>query len=142
MTEAKTQPTPVRVADFLAAVPDATRRADAQALVALMTAATGQPPVMWGPSIVGFGVYQYHYDSGRQGEAPRVGFSPRKAEPVLYLAEGFAERDALLAQLGRHRQGKACVYIRRLADVDATVLAQLVQASLRSTDTRYPPTTP
>ena len=73
MTEAKTQPTPVRVADFLAAVPDATRRADAQALVALMTAATGQPPVMWGPNIVGFGVYQYRYDSGRQGEAPTGG---------------------------------------------------------------------
>jgi len=142
MTEAKTQPTTTRVADFLAAVPDATRRADAQALVALMTAATGQPPVMWGPSIIGFGAYQYRYDSGRQGEAPRVGFSPRKAELVLYLADGFAEREALLAQLGKHRQGKACVYIRRLADVNAVVLEQLIRASLHCTDTRYPPTAP
>ncbi|URW75702.1 DUF1801 domain-containing protein [Sphingomonas donggukensis] len=139
MPENKTQPTAIPVADFIAAVPDPVRRGDAEALVPLLEAATGEAPRMWGPSIIGFGSYHYRYDSGREGDAPRVGFSPRKAETVLYLADAFPGRAEMLARLGKHRAGVACVYIKRLSDIDMDVLRALVAASLAHTDAAYPP---
>ena len=107
MAELKTRATEIQVADFIAAVPDATRRADAGAVCTMMTRLTGEPPKMWGPSIIGFGRYAYRYDSGRTGEMCRIGFSPRKAELVLYVLDGNADQSEVLGRLGRHRTGKA-----------------------------------
>ena len=127
----------VTVEEFLAAVPNDTRRTDAAVVARLMEDVTGEPPAMWGPSIVGFGRYHYRYATGREGDSPVVGFSPRKAQLVVYLMDGFDEYGDLLARLGKHSTGKACLYLKRLADVDLAVLEQLVQ---RSVDTvrRWP----
>lgn len=114
---------------FLASAPHA---ADGAALAALMTRATGEPPVMWGPSIVGFGHYRYRYASGREGEMCRVGFAPRKAELVLYVGAGRPEQAALLERLGKHKTGKGCLYVKRLADVDQGVLEQIVANAYRA----------
>lgn len=138
MAENKTKPTDVSVADFIDAVPDDTRRADAKAVCAMMERITGEPPAMWGPSIVGFGTYHYRYDSGREGEMCRLGFSPRAKELVLYLLAGFDGEDALLQRLGKHRTGKSCLYVKKLADIDVGVLEQLTVASLNYMDERYP----
>jgi hypothetical protein len=125
-------PTPANVDAFLEAVPDEKRRADAYALLELMRSVTGEPPVMWGPSIVGFGSFHYRYESGRTGDAPLAGFSPRKANLVVYLVGGFEDRyPKLLEQLGPHKTGKACLYLKRLGDVDLDVLRQLVERSMR-----------
>ncbi len=125
----KTQVTEVKPADFVAAVPDATRRADAETLVRLMKAATGQPPKMWGPSIVGFGVHHYVYDSGREGETPVVSFSPRKAHTVLYGLRGFDGAEAMLAKLGKHKTEGGCIYVKSLAEVDMKVLETMIKKS-------------
>lgn len=138
MAENKTKPTDVDVGAFIDAVDHPERRDDARALAALMERVSGEPAAMWGPTMVGFGRYRYRYDSGRKGDAFRIGFSPRKAELVLYLLDGFTERDALLARLGKHRTGKSCLYVKRLADVDMGVLEQLVAASWRHMADKYP----
>ena len=138
MTETKTRPTQMRVADFIDAAPDAVRREDAKTLVALMSRITGEEPVMWGPSIIGFGSYHYRYESGHEGDACRLGFSPRKAELVLYVLNGSPEQEAQLARLGKHKTGKACLYIRKLADVDMAVLEEIIRGALASMDARYP----
>jgi len=135
--EAKTKPTDVSLADFIAAVPDPTRRADAEGLAALFAEVTGQPATLWGPSIVGFGAYHYVYDSGRQGDAPAIAFSPRKPHLVLYLHAGEA-RDALLPRLGKHKTEGGCIYVKRLSDVDADVLRELAEVSYKAIKTRYP----
>jgi hypothetical protein len=135
--DAKTKPTAVSVADFIAAVPDAGRRADAEALCALLQETTGYPPVMWGPSIIGFGAYHYRYESGREGDAALVGFSPRKANLVLYLAPG-EDREALLARLGKHRTGAGCIYVNRLKDVDTGVIAEMARATVAHLKALYP----
>ena len=129
MAENKTKATKVSVTAFLDALTDEKRRADAKALVKLMRNATGEKPTMWGPSIIGFGSYHYTYDSGREGDMPLIGFSPRKAAMVLY---GFRSSgsDALLARLGKHTMGKGCLYIKKLADVDQSVLEQLAAKSV------------
>jgi Domain of unknown function (DU1801) len=131
----KTKPTQLSVAAFIDAVTDRTRRADAKALVKLMQSAAGEKPKMWGPSIIGFGSYHYRYDSGREGDMPLIGFSPRKAATVLYLA-GLTDSKALLAKLGKHTTGKGCLYIRKLADVDQHVLEVLVVKSVAATRAR------
>ena len=138
MTANKTKPTGVSVDDFLDAVPDAQRREDGKALRALIERATGEPPAMWGPSIVGFGRYRYRYDSGREGEAAVAGFSPRAKELVVYLPADPADRDELLGRLGKHKAGKCCLYIKRLADVDTAVLERLVAGSALAIKERYP----
>lgn len=138
MTETKTRPTAMQVADFIDAAPDAVRREDAKTLVALMSRITGEEPVMWGPSIIGFGTYHYRYESGHEGDACRLGFSPRKAELVLYVLNGSPEQQAQLARLGKHKTGKACLYIRKLADVDMAVLEELIRDQLAWMDARYP----
>lgn len=138
MAETKTRPTQMRVADFIDAAPDAVRREDAKTLVALMSRITGEEPVMWGPSIIGFGSFHYRYESGHEGDACRLGFSPRKAELVLYVLNGSPEQEAQLARLGKHKTGKACLYIRKLADVDMAVLEEIIRGALASMDARYP----
>jgi hypothetical protein len=132
----KTKPEKSSVAAFVDAIPDETRRADAKALVKLMQRATGEKPKMWGPSIVGFGSYHYKYESGREGDMPLVGFSPRKPATVLYGLRGAGDADKLLAELGKHSTGKGCVYVKRLADVDAKVLESLVTKSVAAARAR------
>ena len=126
MAENKTQPTKVSVAKFIETITDETRRADAKALVKMMQSASGEKPTMWGPAIVGFGSVHYKYDSGREGDMPIIGFSPRKAASVLYGAIGFSGADALLAKLGKHTTGKGCLYIKKLSDVDQKVLEAML----------------
>jgi uncharacterized protein DUF1801 len=129
----KTVPTGASAEAFLAAVTGETRRADAQRLAALLAEWTGEPPVMWGASIVGFGRYEYRYDSGHGGTAPLVGFSPRKPHLVVYLVAGYQERDPeLLEQLGPHGVGKGCLYLKRLGDVDHGTLRALVDRTVRA----------
>ena len=125
-------PTPADVDAFIDAVPNQHRRSDVRELCELMRSVTDEPPVMWGPSIVGFGSYHYRYESGRTGDAPLAGFSPRKANLVVYLVGGFEDRyPRLLDKLGPHKTGKACLYLKRLGDVDLDVLRQLVERSMR-----------
>jgi hypothetical protein len=130
MTENKTKATNSSVAAFIAALADQSRRADAKALVKLMQSATGEKPKMWGPAIIGFGSHHYKYDSGREGDMPLVGFSPRKAATVLYGAIGSSGTEAMLAKLGKHTTGKGCLYIKKLADVDLDVLQAVIIKSV------------
>lgn len=140
--EAKTKPTEVSVAEFLAAVPDERRRAEAAEIDALHRRVTGCEPKLWGPSIVGYGSYDYKYDSGREGTMCRGGFSPRKAALTIYLMGNYvnrqAEADALFARLGKHTTGKSCLYIKKLADVDMAVLEDLVRLSWDVMNETYP----
>ena len=125
MGKPKTQRTGASVRAFIDAVADRERRADAQRLLAWMRELTGEKPAMYGPSIVGFGAYE-----SATGEWPLVAFSPRKANLVLYVMPGFAEYGPLLARLGRHKTGKSCLYLRKLADVDPRVLRELILRSV------------
>lgn len=136
--DAKTRPTPVSPEAFIDAVDHPGRREDARAVLALLAEATGNPPVMWGPSIIGFGRYRYTYDSGHSGEAPLVGFSPRKANLVLYMAADEDARTAFLARLGKHKAGKGCIYLNRLADVDSAVIAEMARWSMKTLRERHP----
>jgi hypothetical protein len=122
----KTTQTEQSAAAYIDELADDTKRADAKALVKLMQRATGEKPKMWGPSIVGFGSHHYKYESGREGDMPLVGFSPRKAASVLYGVTGSSDSESLLAKLGKHTTGKGCLYIKKLADVDHKVLEALV----------------
>ena len=133
----KTRPTDASVAGFIAGVEGDERRADCEALVALMQRVTGEPAVLWGEAIIGFGSYHYRYASGREGDAPLAGFSPRKGDISVYLSCDAAASSALLAKLGRHRIGKSCLYPRKLADVDMAVLEQLVKAAMQDVRQRY-----
>jgi len=136
---AKTLPTAQSVSGFLDKLTDAEQKKDARALTKMMKDATGQPPVMWGRSIVGFGKYRYKYESGREGEMCRIGFSPRKGVTVLYMLNGFADAQALLAQLGKVKTGKSCLYVKRLADLDMDALEELIARSVAYMDKKYPP---
>lgn len=138
MSDAKTRPTSASVAEHLAKIGDPGRRADCEALVAMMSRVTGEPPVLWGPSIVGFGRYRYRYASGHSGESCVTGFAARKGDISVYLVAASPSQEELLAGLGRHKMGKACLYIRRLADVDPRVLEQLVAESVAEVRRRYP----
>lgn len=133
MAEPKTRPTDVPVADFIAAVDNPRRRADAEVMQALLTEVTGVAPVMWGPSIVGYGSYR-----GPTGDWPRIGFSPRKAQLVLYLMGDFDAREALISRLGKVSTKGGCLYINRLDAVDEGVLRELVAASLAHMRAKYP----
>lgn len=136
--EAKTKATKVSVAAFIEAVPHEGRRADAKKLMKIMREVTGEKPVMWGPSIIGFGTYKYTYESGHSGEACRIGFSPRAANIVLYVLSGLKEEAALLAKLGKHKTGKSCLYLGRLADVDEGVLRTMIANSDAHMRAKYP----
>jgi hypothetical protein len=128
----KTLPTAEDPEGFIAAVPHDGRREDARTLCRLLSEWTGEPPAMWGTSIVGFGRYDYRYASGHEGSAPLVGFSPRKTNLVLYLVGGAEDRyTKLLERLGPHTMGKGCLYLKRLDDVDRDVLRALVDRTVR-----------
>jgi hypothetical protein len=129
MAENKTRATDASVDAFLTTVEPEQRRADGRVLLEMMTRITGKPPVLWGPSIIGFGTLHYRYESGHEGDICRIGFSPRKAQLVLYLAASMPGREALLQKLGKHSTSKACLYVRKLADVDMAVLEQLAAES-------------
>lgn len=126
MATNKTQPTDVSVKAFLKAIEHPRRREDGFALLDLMTKLTGWKPVMWGPTIVGFGSYHYKYDSGREGDFLVTGFSPRKAAMTVYIMPGYQNYEHLLEKLGKHKIGRSCLYINKLDDVDLDVLSQLV----------------
>lgn len=133
MAEIKTKPTAVRVDSFLDGVEHPVRRADGKAVRAMMERITGEPAVMWGPSIVGFGVYHYRYASGHEADMCRIGFSPRSANLVLYVG-GFPEYEELLAKLGKHKRSKACLYLNKLADVNLKVLEEIIRRTYAATE--------
>ena len=131
MADPKTRPFDADVDAFLESVPDARRRADAKTVCRLMQEETGEKPLLWGTSIVGFGSVPLRYASGRELDWPIVAFSPRKAATTVYLMEGFEERADLLSRLGPHKIGKSCLYLKRLSDIDLDVLRELVAESVR-----------
>ncbi len=128
--EPKTRPTDASVEDFIDAVQDEKRRADAHRVLEIFKEITKEKPVMWGPSIIGFGSQQLRYASGQELDWPIAAFSPRKATLVLYLMDGFAKYDEHLSKLGKHSTGKSCLYIKRLSDVDEKVLRSLIRDSV------------
>lgn len=136
--ENKTKPTEVGAAAYIEAVPDERQREDARKIAAMMQRLTGEEPQMWGPSIIGFGSYHYKYDSGREGDMCRIGFSPRKGQTVVYVIDGYADKDDLMARLGKHKTGQSCLYIKKLADVDEAVLEEICTRSLEYMDAKYP----
>jgi hypothetical protein len=138
MAELKTRKTKASVAAFLAKIADEGRRKDCKTLVRIKKKATGAKPEMWGPSVVGCGSYHYKYESGREGDWFLAGFSPRKQDLTLYIMSGFSAYGGLLAKLGKHKNGKACLYLKRLADVDLAVLEELVSRSVEYLKTRKP----
>jgi hypothetical protein len=138
MAETKTKATELSVDAFIDAVADPVRREDARTICAMMERVTGEEARMWGPSIIGFGSYHYKYDSGHEGTSCRLGFSPRKPEQVLYVLTGTPEQQEQLARLGKHRTGKSCLYIKKLADVDMAVLEEITRGALAHMDERYP----
>ena len=138
MAEAKTKPTKVSVASYIKRLPDERTRADCLTLVELMEKVTGEKAVMWGPSIVGFGTHRRTYANGTQGDWPIAAFSPRKGDLTLYLMDVFDRYPELMKKLGKHRTGKVCLYVKRLADVDMKVLKELVAASVRYMRETYP----
>lgn len=138
MAKNKTTETEHSVDDFIAAVKDETKRSDSKTLIALLKKETGLPPKMWGPSIVGFGSCHYKYESGREGDMPLVGFSPRSSALVLYLSGSFPEREELLQKLGKHKSDGGCIYIKKLADVDAAVLKKMVISHVQHIQEKYP----
>src|SRR5262245_58868764 len=137
MAENKTKFTDASVEDYIAARGSEQQRADCRELIALLKKVTQQTPRMWGPSIVGFGSYRYTYESGRTGEAPLGGFAIRGRELVLYLLAEQDEQKSLLAKLGPHKMGKSCLYFKRLADLDRSVLEKLVAGSIADVKRRH-----
>ena len=144
MSENKTQPTSRAVEDFIEAVAHDGKRADAKVLDALFRKVTGEEPRMWGLTMIGYGTYHYNYDSGREGDFLRTGFSPRKAKHSIYLMGSYCDdltskkNEKLLAQLGKYSSGKSCLYINKLADVDLSVLEQLVRVNWDAMNALYP----
>lgn len=134
----KTQKNDQDVAAFLDAIEHAGRREDSKAVYALMEAVVGEPGAMYGDAIVGFGSYHYKYASGREGDWFEVGFSPRKTSLTLYIMPGFSSYDDLMARLGKHKTGKSCLYVNKLADVDMDVLRELIEQSVNEIRERYP----
>jgi hypothetical protein len=138
MADLKTKQTAASVEEFLDGLPDDSVRRDCRSLVEMMRDATGAPGRMWGPSIVGFGEYHYTYESGREGDFFLVGFSPRARQLSLYITAGFDRYDEIMQQLGRYKTGKSCLYVKRLADIDAAALRELIDESVAYMKRRYP----
>ncbi|MCM3125288.1 MULTISPECIES: DUF1801 domain-containing protein [unclassified Mesobacillus] len=138
MYELKTKENDHSVISFIESVESPKKRDDAYKLLDIFTDTTGYQAKMWGPSIIGFGSYHYKYESGHEGDAPLVGFSPRKAKISLYFATGDTEREALLKDFGKHTSGKACVYINKVDDIDTEVLKALIHQSVVFLKERYP----
>lgn len=142
MADNKTKATSASVDAFIADIAHPVRRADAETLLAIMGEETGLEPRMWGPSIVGFGRYHYIYASGHEGDAFRIGFSPRKQNMVVYVMPGFASYQSLLQRLGKHKVGKSCLYINKLGDIDLNVLRELIAHAFAHMNEQYPPNSP
>ena len=144
MSSNKTTATAVDPAEFIAAVEPAGKREDAKVLDALFRKVTGEEPKMWGPSMIGYGQYHYKYDSGREGDWMRAGFSPRKAKHSLYLMGGYCDTQTgqkhghALDRLGKHSLGKSCLYINKLADVDLDVLEEIIRRDWEAMAKLYP----
>ena len=144
MAENKTKPTQVSVEEFIEAVEPASKREDARVLDALFRKVTGEEPKMWGPSIIGYGSYHYKYESGREGDMCRSGFSPRKAKHSLYLMGRYCDEatgkkvDAMLESMGKHKTGASCVYVNKLADIDLDVLEEIVGECWDAMNRVYP----
>jgi hypothetical protein len=138
MASPKTKATDMSVTAFLEAVEPADKRHDALSLAALVQRVTGFTPKMWGPTMVGYGRYAYTYASGHSGEAMATGFSPRKAEISIYILPGYADFGPILARLGKHRTGKSCLYVKRLSDIDLSVLEELIRAGLADLGRLWP----
>ena len=128
---------PSDVTDLIDAVDNDTRRQDAHVLLALFQKITGEPPKIWHGSIIGFGEYHYIYESGREGDSPNVGFSPRKARQVLYVMGSVGDDHPLMSKLGKYKTGKGCLYINKLADVDIAVLEDIIALSYKTTQDKY-----
>lgn len=134
----KTTQNDLSVEEFIETVSDPERQADCRQLCVLMEQASGFPPRMWGTAIIGFGSYHYKYESGREGDAPLAGFSPRKNEFALYLASSFDRKEELLARLGKHRTGKGCLYLKKVSDIDMRVLKEMIPLAIRKIQLTYP----
>ena len=135
--KAKTVENKLSVTAFIKTVPDQQKQQDCFAIIDLMKEQSGFEPKMWGPAIVGFGKYHYIYESGREGDAPLAAFSPRKNAIVVYFEAEFTGKEALLKQLGKHTSSKACVYIKKLADINIAVLNKMITNSMKHTRSRY-----
>ena len=135
--KAKTTETTGSVPDFIKKIPDEQRQKDALAIIGIMQKQSGFPPKMWGAAIVGFGSYHYKYESGHEGDAPLIGFSPRKAEFALYLSSGFDKREELLKQFGKHKTAKACIYIKKMEDINVEILKKMITNSIRYYKAKY-----
>lgn len=138
MYEPKTKETDESIVEFIEKVESPKKRDDAYKLLEIFKEVTGFEAKMWGPSIIGFGAYHYVYRTGHEGDAPLVGFSPRKAKISLYFAPGDTAREALLANFGKHTTGKACVYINKVDDIDTEVLKELIRQSVLFLQSQYP----
>ena len=136
MAENKTKPNDASVEAFLNQLDHDQKRADAFTLLKMMEEITGEKPIMWGPSIIGFGDYHYRYESGREGDMFLIGFSPRKQNMTVYFMDGFKRYEELMEKLGKYKTGKSCLYIKKLADVDITVLKEMMQLSVAHVKTR------
>jgi hypothetical protein len=137
MSGNKTVPNTNSVTDFLQAIPEEQKRKDCFVLLELMKEITNEPPVMWGPSIIGFGNYHYKYDSGREGDMLLTGFSPRSQNLSLYIMAGFKRYEDLMSRLGKHKTGKSCLYIKRLSDINIEVLKELIASSFNHYSIKY-----
>lgn len=138
MAKNKTNETESSVVDFINAVPDEAKRKDAFELLKIIQEITGFEPKMWGPSIIGFGSYHYKYASGHEGDAPLAGFSPRKAATTVYFYLPEENREEFLSKLGKHTSSKACIYIKKLADIDIEILKKIILLSIEYTQNLYP----
>lgn len=137
MSQNKTRPNTTSVTSFLDSVEDEIQRQDSYTLLGMMKKITGEEPVMWGPSIIGFGSYHYKYDSGREGDMMLTGFSPRKQNLSVYIMAGFDKYEELLKDLGKHKTGKSCLYIKRLSEINTDVLTELIKASYNYYNHKY-----
>lgn len=137
MAKNKTAETEQSVTDFINAVPDETKRADAYKLAEIMHAQTGFEPKMWGPTIIGYGIYHYKYASGHEGDAPLAAFSPRKDAISLYTMLPEEKREDLLQRLGKHKAGKGCIYIKKLSDVDENVVKEMIDVTMKNLKELY-----
>jgi len=133
----KTTETKASVTDFVKAIADDQRKKDAQAIIKIMKEQSGFEPKMWGPAIIGFGSYHYKYESGHEGDAPLVGFSPRKAEFAIYLTSQFDNREELLKQFGKHKSAKACIYFKKMEDINVDVFKKMISNSLKCYKAKY-----
>lgn len=137
MAENKTKPTQLKVSDFIAGIEDKVKRDDCRELMKLMAKITGNRAKMWGAAIVGYGKYHYKYESGREGDFFLTGFSPRKQALSIYIVSGFSIHPELMEKLGKYKTGKSCLYVKKLDDIDRSVLAQLIEESVAYMRKKY-----